>query len=141
LLSSFPPCSAVCLCYGCLLVVYIVFLLCLNIGLVYRLMVLIIVMLRRFINILVKIANYNFWFSCVGRGVLRFWEGWYRKPRSNLCAFCDFRADSGRLGVDIILWMLAGVGELGVDWYMCYWYLGWVALRVLYLLVFVVVLL
>jgi len=37
--------------------------------------------------------------------------------------------------------MLAGIGGLGVGWYMCYWYVGWVALRVLDLLVFVVVLL
>jgi len=34
--------------------------------------------------ILVFYWYFNFTFWCVGRGVLRFWEGWYRKTRSNL---------------------------------------------------------
>jgi len=35
------------------------------------------------VAIIYKMANINFLFSGVGRGVLHFWEGWYRKPRSN----------------------------------------------------------
>jgi len=43
-----------------------------------------------------------FEFGCVGRGVLRFWEGRYRKPRSNLGGFGDFYDLSVSGGVDII---------------------------------------
>jgi len=32
-------------------------------------------------------VSVSFWFWCVGRGVLRFWEGWYRKTRSNFWLF------------------------------------------------------
>jgi len=49
-----------------------------------------------------KMPYLIFLFWCVGRGVLRFWEGWYRKTRSKLCGICDFWGISGKLGVDII---------------------------------------
>jgi len=48
----------------------------------------------------------------VGRGVLRFWEGWYRKPRSNFGYFWDFGAGTGIGGVDIIYCVGYGVGYL-----------------------------
>jgi len=44
-----------------------------------------------------KLVILILWFLLVGRGVLRFREGWYRKTRSNFGVFCDFCADSGRL--------------------------------------------
>jgi len=43
---------------------------------------------------MLKMAIINFWFSCVGRGVLRFWEGWYRKTRSNFGVFYGFCGNS-----------------------------------------------
>jgi len=52
--------------------------------------------------ICLKYANLNFQFWCVGRGVLRFWEGWYRKTRSNFMLFYEIWGSAGNLGVDII---------------------------------------
>jgi len=49
-----------------------------------------------------KILHFGFQFSCVGRGVLRFLEVWYRKPRSNFRPFSIFVAVPGICGVDII---------------------------------------
>jgi len=37
-----------------------------------------------------------------GRGVLRFWEGVYRKPRSDLAIFGHFFRKVSDLGVDVI---------------------------------------
>jgi len=49
-----------------------------------------------------KMASFSFRFSMVGRGVLRFLDARYRKPRSNFTPFFDFGADSRICGVDII---------------------------------------
>jgi len=53
-------------------------------------------------EILLDLVVFDFLFSGVGRGVLRFRDGRYRKPRSNFRGFGDFYADPGKLGVDII---------------------------------------
>jgi len=53
----------------------------------------------------------------VGRGVLRFGDARYRKPRSKFRPFSDFCADPGILGVDIIYCNRMGWGEV------CYVYL------------------
>jgi len=55
-----------------------------------------------YVVISVKMGFGDFAFSLVGRGVLRFWEGWYRKTRSKLWVFCGFGGICGILGVDII---------------------------------------
>jgi len=74
----------------------------------------------------VNLGSGDFSFSCVGRGVLRFWEARYRKPRSNSGVFIDFCALSGILGVDIICdvvwlwWVWVWVVVLvGIGWLVC----------------------
>jgi len=66
-----------------------------------------------FIVLVVKIWYFSFLILVVGRGVLRFWEGWYRKTRSNFWLFSIFCALAGILGVDIIYWWVGFVGSLG----------------------------
>jgi len=51
------------------------------------------------------LAILNFWFLCVGGGVLRFSTPRYRKTRSNFGCFLGFYAIPGILGVDIIYWV------------------------------------
>jgi len=59
-------------------------------------------------EITIKLEIHKKYLGCVGRGVLRFWDARYRKPRSNFDGFWDFVAISGIGGVDIILWLVVG---------------------------------
>jgi len=62
-----------------------------------------IVILWGFMSIIVLnygVRKNNIW--VVGRGVLRFWDARYRKPRSNLGLFSKIHANSVSGGVDII---------------------------------------
>jgi len=80
---------------------------------------------------LLKIAINKKYFSCVGRGVLRFWHARYRKPRSNLGSFSKIGGISVSGGVDIIyagcgvLWVFGfyfGYSDLMFRLFVCYCY-------------------
>jgi len=58
-----------------LLVVVILWSLCDVVVIVYWLLLLDVVGWVDYVGNMIKIADLNFWFWCVGRGVLRFWEG------------------------------------------------------------------
>jgi len=58
--------------------------------------------LINWVHIATKMGSPKTDLGCVGRGVLRFWDARYRKPRSKLGLFSGIYAVSGIGGVDII---------------------------------------
>jgi len=87
--------------------------------LVDTLVVLVLVIVYRILDI------FSFWFWGVGRGVLRFWDARYRKPRSNLGSFSRFCAISVSGGVDIIYLGVFGMGTEYFRGWLFVRYRGW----------------